>query len=156
LGAQGGTINELRSYIENNGGKVVAVAALTSSKGSSILSPRKETIDELKQRYPDIDQLLRDADIAGSVEAITNSEAEYIKAFSPDTFRNRVAEAKRERSAEDGRGTLGAPPSESVAREKTQAEREKMRHSRRHKPDYSTGWRLMPLPFPKKLCYNSR
>lgn len=97
----------------------MAVAALTSSKGSSIMSPRKETIDELKAKYPDIDQLLRDADIAGSVDAITNSEAEYIKTFSPDTFRSRVAEAKRERSAEDGRGTLGAPPSEGVAREES-------------------------------------
>ena len=122
---QGGTINELRSYIENEGGKVVAVVALTSSKGSSILSPRKETIDELKQRYPDIDQLLRDADIAGSVDAITNSEAEYIKTFSPDTFRNRVAEAKRERVAEDG----GGPLAEGVAGRETQVEREKMRHS---------------------------
>ena len=122
---QGGTINELRSFIENNGGKVVAVVALTSSKGSSILSPRKETIDELKQRYPDIDQLLRDADIAGSVDAITNSEAEYIKTFSPDTFRSRVAEAKRERAAEDGGRTLD----ESVAGEESPAERERMRHS---------------------------
>ena len=108
-----------RDHIESNCGKVVAVAALTSSKGSSIMSPRKEKIDELKAKYPDIDQLLRDADIAGSVDAITNSEAEYIKAFSPDTFRDRVAQAKRERSAEDGRGTLGAPPSEGVAREES-------------------------------------
>ena len=104
---QGGTINELRSYIENNGGKVVAVAALTSSKGSSILSPRKETIDELKARYPDIDQLLRDADIAGSVDAITNSEAEYISKFSQDEFRRRVASAVRDLSNDEQRGAGG-------------------------------------------------
>lgn len=106
---QGGTINELRSYIENNGGKVVAVAALTASKGSAILSPSKEIIDELKARYPDIDQLLRDADIAGSVDAITNSEAEYIKSFSPDTFRDRIAQAKQERAAREAEEPLGAP-----------------------------------------------
>lgn len=63
---QGGTINELLSFIENYGGKVVAVAALTLSKGSGIISPRKETIDELKRRYPngELEQLLKDADIA--------------------------------------------------------------------------------------------
>ena len=70
---------------------------MTASKGSAILSPRKETIDELKRKYPDIDKLLKDADIAGSVYAITSSEAEYIVKFSPDTFRNRVAKAKHER-----------------------------------------------------------
>ena len=108
---QGGTINELRSYIENNGGKVVAVAALTASRKSAIISPTKEIIDELKRRYPDIDQLLRDGDIAGSVEAITNSEAEYIKSFSPDAFRNRIAKARQERGDRLLEESLGASAS---------------------------------------------
>ena len=80
---------------------------MTASKGSAILSPRKETIDELKRKYPDIDKLLKDADIAGSVYAITSSEAEYIVKFSPDTFRNRVAKAKRERLESATSGSLG-------------------------------------------------
>ena len=104
---QGGTINELRGYIENNGGKVVAVAALTASRGSAILSPSKEVIDELKARYPDIDQLLRDGDIAGSVEAVTNSEAEYIKSFRPEEFRRRIADTVRNLSADEQGGTRG-------------------------------------------------
>ncbi|MBO5642461.1 MAG: phosphoribosyltransferase [Kiritimatiellae bacterium] len=113
---RGGTLNELRSYIENEGGKVVDVIALTSSKGSTILTPRKETIDELKTRYPDINRLLREADIAGRVEALTNSEAEYIKTFSADTFRDRIAQAGQERSERLRGQALGEPPSDSVAR----------------------------------------
>lgn len=36
---QGGTINELRNYIKNNGGRVVDVFSLTASQGSTILQP---------------------------------------------------------------------------------------------------------------------
>ena len=35
-------------------------------------------------------------DIAGRVEVLTNSEAEYIKTFSPDTFRDRIAQIRSE------------------------------------------------------------
>ena len=111
---------------------MVDIIALTSFKGSTILVPRKETIDELKTRYPDINSLLREADIAGRVEALTNSEAEYIKTFSPDTFRDRIAQAGQERSERLRGQALGEPPSDSVARtawSETPEERETMRNS---------------------------
>ncbi len=128
---QGGTLNELRSYIENEGGKVVDIIALTSSKGSTILVPKKETIDELKTRYPDINRLLREADIAGRVEALTNSEAEYIKTFSPDTFRDRIAQAGSERGRRLFGEALGEPPSDSVARTEWSETPEERHHVRR-------------------------
>jgi hypothetical protein len=95
---QGGTVNALRDHIESRGGKVVAVTSLTLSQGSSILSPRKETIDEIKQKWPDIDDLLRAAGIAERADALTESQLKYIAKFSADTFRDRVASAGREGS----------------------------------------------------------
>lgn len=133
---QGGTVNALRDHIEANGGKVVAIAALTLSQGSSILSPRKETLDEIKRKWPDIDGLLKSAGIAERADALTESQLRYILKFSTDTFRDRVAQAGREGGGQGaGRALRGREaasertPSEGVAREETQAERERMRHS---------------------------
>lgn len=112
---QGGTVNALRDHIESNGGKVVAIAALTLSQGSSILSPHKDTIDEIKHKWPDINRLLRAADIADRAEALTESQLRYILKFSPDTFRTRIAEAVEQGIARTQHETLGAP-SQGVAR----------------------------------------
>ena len=98
---QGGTVNELRNYIENNGGRVVDVFSLTASQGSTILKPSEKQLDELRKRYgEELGQLLEDGDIAADPGAITASEAAYILKLSLDTFRSRVAEARQER---DGR-----------------------------------------------------
>lgn len=128
---QGGTVNALRDHIEANGGKVVAIAALTLSQGSSILSPRKETLDEIKRKWPDIDDLLKSAGIAERADALTESQLRYILKFSTDTFRDRVAQAGREGGGQGaGRALRGreaaseGTPSEGVARAETEAERE--------------------------------
>lgn len=144
---QGGTINELRNYIENNGGRVVDVFSLTASQGSTILKPSEKQLSELRKRYGnELDTLLGDGDIAASADAITASEAAYILKLSPDTFRDRVAEARRERLAEgDGRADGGrsrysiealgqtefdfgdanptGTPEENIERAKTEAQR---------------------------------
>lgn len=126
---QGGTVNALRDHIEANGGKVVAIAALTLSQGSSILAPRKETLDEIKRKWPDIDDLLKSADIAERADALTESQLRYILKFSPDTFRDRVAQAGREGGGQGaGRALRGreaasdGTPSEGVSRESLPAQ----------------------------------
>ncbi len=112
---QGGTINALRDYIERNGGKVVAVSALTLSQGSSILSPHKDTLDELYAKWPDIDNLLRIGGIAESAGALTQSQARYILKFSTDTFRNRAVAQGNEGSGRTRSEALGASPSAEVS-----------------------------------------
>ncbi len=126
---QGGTVNALRDHIEANGGKVVAIAALTLSQGSSILAPRKETLDEIKRKWPDIDDLLKSADIAERADALTESQLRYILKFSTDTFRDRVAQAGREGGGQGaGRALRGreaaseGTPSEGVSRESLPAQ----------------------------------
>ena len=137
---QGGTINELRNYIENNGGRVVDVFSLTASQGSTILKPSEKQIAELRRRYGDeLEQLLIDGDIAAGADAITASEAAYILKLSPDTFRNRVAAAGQERRAGAARWSVeasaareqlefdfGATPEETARRAKKYAKAKKL------------------------------
>lgn len=124
----GGTLSELRHFIENNGGKVVAISTLTASQGSTILPVQKSTLAKLVEKYegksaqretvspdgkgdrgpsqgsqgfspvgegiladaPVLTELLRRGNIAGSVEALTESEAQYILRFRPEEFRRRI------------------------------------------------------------------
>jgi len=125
---QGGTVNALRDHIESHGGKVVAVSALTLSHGSSILSPSKDTIDETRRKWPDIDRLLQQGGIADRADALTESQLRYINQFSPDGFRARIAQAVEQGITRVRNETLGTP-SEGVARAETEAERASMRHS---------------------------
>ena len=99
---QGGTVNALRDHIESHGGKVVAVASLTLSQGSSILAPNKETIDAVRRKHEGIDQTLRDIGVADSLECLTQSECRYLASLSPDGLRDRIAASRPE-----GDGGLG-------------------------------------------------
>ena len=139
---QGGTVNALRDHIESHGGKVVAVSALTLSQNSSILSPRKETLDELKAKWPDIDRLLADAGIAESARALTESQARYILKFSPVTFRNRAAAQGVARGGSSLAGALGAsqavkvaPPDERELSPENAARRHSVRRSSGVRPE---------------------
>ena len=49
---QGGTLADLRSYIESRGGHVVAATTLTGSRQSEILAPRSETLAALRAKFP--------------------------------------------------------------------------------------------------------
>ncbi|MBP5788484.1 MAG: hypothetical protein J6Y19_11805, partial [Kiritimatiellae bacterium] len=91
---QGGTLNELRHYIEERGGKVVEITTLTASKGSTIMPIKQATIDALRAKFgPELEHGLAQASIAATPEALTESEGRYLLKLSPDTFRNRIASA---------------------------------------------------------------
>ena len=79
-------------------------------------SPHTETLDELKSKWPDIDNLLRTAGIAESAGGLTQSQAKYILKFSPDTFRGRAIAQGNARGGRTRRETLGAPSAEEVGR----------------------------------------
>ena len=93
---QGGTVNALRDHIESHGGKVVAVASLTLSQGSSTLAPTQETIDAVRRKHEGIDQTLKALGIADGVECLTQSECRYLASLSPDGLRDRIASARQE------------------------------------------------------------
>jgi len=52
---QGGTLADLRSYIESHGGRVVAATTLTGSRQGGTLAPRAEAIAALRVRFPGLE-----------------------------------------------------------------------------------------------------
>ena len=93
---QGGTLANLRGWIEKQGGKVVGAVALTGKSYSAKLTPSQEQLNELRQKHgPDLEKWWK-AHFGHTFDCLTHSEARYL-ARSPDvdTIRNRLAAAKQ-------------------------------------------------------------
>ncbi len=93
---QGGTLANLRGWVEKQGGKVIGAVGLTGKPYSAKLNPSKEQIHELRQKHgPDFEQWWRRR-FGHAFDCLTQSEARYL-ARSPDvdTIRNRLAAAER-------------------------------------------------------------
>ena len=116
---QGGIVSELRHYIVNNGGKVVAVTGLTASTRSTTIAIQKETIAGLERKFgrESLEPIIRESNIAGRLEALTESEGRYILSFgSINTIRNRIAEGRQTPSLSvSGRTLEGPAPSAAKA-----------------------------------------
>ena len=94
---QGGTLANLRGWIEKRGGKVIGAVGLTGKPFSAKLNPSKEQLDELRQKHgPAFEGWWREH-FGHAFDCLTQSEARYL-ARSPDvdTIRNRLAAAVRE------------------------------------------------------------
>ena len=101
---QGGTLANLRGWIEQRGGRVVGAVALTGKPYSATLNPSQEQLHELRERHgPDFEKWWREH-FGHTFDCLTQSECRYL-ARSPDvdTIRNRLAEAQQ-----DGNGPAGA------------------------------------------------
>ena len=95
---QGGTIHEMYHHIVNNGGEVVAVSSLAFSTAGNVISQKRETTQKLKDRFGEreLTRVIRDANISGNIESLTESESQALLAFkSLDSIRNRIAEESR-------------------------------------------------------------
>jgi len=102
---QGGTVSELRHYLENKGGRVVAVTSLGFSTGSNVVAVKPENVIRLVNKFGrnQLENVLKENDIAGSIEALTNSEALYLLSYSNlDTLRDRIAQTKPTGSKRQG------------------------------------------------------
>ena len=94
---QGGTLANLRGWIEKQGGKVVGAVALTGKPYSAKLNPSQEQLHELRQKHGSDFEKWWKAHFGHAFDCLTQSEARYL-ARSPDvdTIRNRLAAAMRE------------------------------------------------------------
>ena len=93
---QGGTLANLRGWIEKQGGAVVGAVGLTGKPYSAKLSPSKEQLHELGQKHgADFEKWWREH-FGHAFNCLTQSEARYL-ARSPDvdTIRSRLAAAER-------------------------------------------------------------
>ena len=93
---QGGTLANLRGWIEKQGGRVVGAVALTGKPYSARLNPSKEQLHELRQKHRTDFEKWWKAHFGHAFDCLTQSEARYL-ARSPDvdTIRNRLAAAKQ-------------------------------------------------------------
>ena len=94
---QGGTMANLRGWIEKNGGRVIGAVGLTGKPYSAKLAPTKEQLHELRKKHgPDFEKWWR-TKFGHAFNCLTQSEARYL-ARSPDvdTIRNRLAAAERQ------------------------------------------------------------
>lgn len=94
---QGGTLANLRGWVEKQGGLVVGAVGLTGKAYSVRLNPSEERLHELREKHgPDFEKWWKEH-FGHAFDCLTHSEARYL-AHSPDvdTIRSRLAAAMRE------------------------------------------------------------
>ena len=100
---QGGTLANLRGWLEKRGGRVIGAVALSGKAYSAKLNPTEEQINELKQRHGrSFEEWWRDH-FGHAFDCLTQSEARYLSR-SPNAERIRDRLAAAVRSGSDGRG----------------------------------------------------
>ena len=97
---QGGTLANLRGWIEKQGGRAVGAIVLTGKPYSAKLSPSTEQRYELRQRHgADFEEWWQEH-FGHSFDCLTQSEARYLtRSPDVDTIRNKLAAAKQEGSS---------------------------------------------------------
>lgn len=96
----GGTLRDLKDYIETNGGKVVAFSSLTSINQNVRISLSKETIHELEKYGDKLDDTLKYFGVTDNKYGLTESEATGILKLLSD--RSRVKELEKGSSKDLG------------------------------------------------------
>ena len=98
---QGGTLNELRKYIQSRGGKIVAISTLTASQFSDTIAISSDAIQALHAKFGNnLDEELKEAGIANGVAELTQSQARELLKLRADTLRDRLAQARLDRHNE--------------------------------------------------------
>jgi len=92
---QGGTLANLRGFIEARGGLVIGALALTGKAYSSILAITGETLAALRAKHGNLEFWWREQ-FGFGFDAVTESEGRYLfRAENADAIRDRLAEAKQ-------------------------------------------------------------
>lgn len=91
----GGTLANLKGYIESNGGKVLAAVSLTGKPHSAKLAPSPERLHELRNKHgKELENWWLER-FAHCFDALTESEARYLaRTETADTVRDRIAAAE--------------------------------------------------------------
>ena len=91
----GGTLANLKGYIESKGGHVVAAVSLTGKPHSAKLALSPERLNELREKHGTELENWWCERFAHTFDALTESEARYLaRTETADTIRDRIAEAE--------------------------------------------------------------
>ena len=91
---QGGTLANLRGYIEAGGGRVVGATALTGRPDSATLGLSKSTLTALRHKHGSLEHWW-EAEFGYGFDRLTESEARYLlRAEDARTIRDRLAAAR--------------------------------------------------------------
>ena len=91
----GGTLANLRGYIESKGGRVLAAVCLTGKHHSAKLALSPERLHELRSKHGTELENWWVGRFAHAFDALTESEARYLaRTETADTIRDRIAEAQ--------------------------------------------------------------
>ena len=90
----GGTLANLRGHIESHGGRVLAMTALTESRGARQIALRTETLTVLWKRHgQDLEQFWK-AQFGHALDCLTDIEGQVLgREPTVDAIRNRLAQA---------------------------------------------------------------
>ncbi len=92
---QGGTLANLRGYIESHGGKVVAAVSLTGKPYSAKLALDTKSLQDLRDKHGDLEQWWQER-FGHSFDSLTQSEARYLtRTENADTVRDRITAAEQ-------------------------------------------------------------
>lgn len=92
----GGTLANLKGYIESNGGKVLAAVSLTGKPHSAKLSLSPERLLELRHKHGTELENWWITRFAHPFDALTESEARYLaRTETADIIRNRIADSQQ-------------------------------------------------------------
>jgi len=95
---QGGTLANLKGYIEEHGGKVIGTSALTGKRYSAKIALAAETLDRLRDHFEgtDLENWWNEQHGYG-FDRLTESEANYLlRAADADKIRDRVLAARQD------------------------------------------------------------
>ena len=92
----GGTLANLKGYVETQGGRVVAATALTGKPFSAKLAVSPERLRELRAKHGNDLESWWHHKFGHAFDALTESEARYLtRTADVDTIRNRLAAAEQ-------------------------------------------------------------
>jgi hypothetical protein len=93
---QGGTLANMRGFIEAQGGRVLAATVLTGKPYSAKISLEQDLLDALRGKHgTDLENWWLDR-FGHTFDRLTQSEARYLlRTENADTIRNRIAAAKQ-------------------------------------------------------------
>ena len=119
----GGSLNELRLFIESKGGSVVQAITMATGKSGNEIALNPKTLKSLIDKYGDntLSSFLKGVNLyEGNYNALTEPEARALRrAPSLDQARNRIFAARQERGTRMGEeSTFGNKDKDSLVPEK--------------------------------------